>query len=78
MPARDPFGQPFWVDNFVFGQTGAGNRWVKGSYIEGTELIGSVIIRLTEPGNADLPGRFFQFPPPGAPTKCYRADQKQS
>jgi hypothetical protein len=42
VPARDPFDQPFWVDNFVFGQTGAGNRWVKGSYIEGTELIDHV------------------------------------
>ncbi len=38
-----PFGQPFWVDNLVFGQTGAGNNSVMGAYIEGTELIGSVL-----------------------------------
>ena len=25
-----PFGQLFRSDNFVFGQTGAGNNWVKG------------------------------------------------
>ena len=29
-----PFNQHFWVDNFVFGQTGVGNMWVKGSYTE--------------------------------------------
>ena len=38
-----PLGQPFWVDNLVFGQTGAGNNSVKGAYIEGTGLIGSVL-----------------------------------
>ncbi len=36
---RGPFGQPFWVDNFVFGQTGAGNNWVKAAYTKGTALI---------------------------------------
>ena len=29
--------------NFVFGQTGAGNKWAKGHYIEGAELIDSVL-----------------------------------
>ena len=34
-----PFGQIFRPDNFVFGQTGAGNNWAKGHYTEGAELI---------------------------------------
>merc|ERR1719362_2056185 len=33
-----PFGQLFRPDNFVFGQTGAGNNWAKGHYTEGAEL----------------------------------------
>ena len=32
-----PFGQLFRPDNFVFGQTGAGNNWAKGHYTEGAE-----------------------------------------
>jgi hypothetical protein len=27
-----PFGQIFRPDNFVFGQSGAGNNWAKGHY----------------------------------------------
>merc|ERR1712110_963235 len=38
-----PFGQLFRPDNFVFGQTGAGNNWAKGHYTEGAELIHSVL-----------------------------------
>merc|ERR1719343_6415 len=38
-----PFGQLFRPDNFVFGQTGAGNNWAKGHYTEGAELIDSVL-----------------------------------
>ncbi|GFQ06152.1 phospholipase d delta [Phtheirospermum japonicum] len=34
-----PFGQIFRPDNFVFGQSGAGNNWAKGHYTEGAELI---------------------------------------
>lgn len=30
-----PFGQLFRPDNFVFGQSGAGNNWAKGHYTEG-------------------------------------------
>ncbi|KAK7249749.1 tubulin-like protein [Aureococcus anophagefferens] len=37
-----PFGQLFRPDNFVFGQTGAGNNWAKGHYTEGAELIDSL------------------------------------
>jgi tubulin beta len=38
-----PYGQIFRPDNFVFGQSGAGNNWAKGHYIEGAELIDSVL-----------------------------------
>lgn len=31
-----PYGQIFRPDNFVFGQTGAGNNWAKGHYTEVT------------------------------------------
>ena len=37
------FGQLFRPDNFVFGQSGAGNNWAKGHYTEGAELIDSVL-----------------------------------
>jgi len=37
------FGQIFKPDNFVFGQSGAGNNWAKGHYTEGAELIDSVL-----------------------------------
>ena len=33
-----PFGQLFRPDNFVFGQSGAGNNWAKGHYTEGKSL----------------------------------------
>ena len=36
-----PFGQSFRSDNFVLEQ--AGNSWAKGHYIEGAELIDSVL-----------------------------------
>ena len=38
-----PIGQPLRPDNFVFGQTGAGNSWAKGHYSEGAELIDFVM-----------------------------------
>ena len=31
-----PYGAIFRPDNFVFGQSGAGNNWAKGHYTEGT------------------------------------------
>jgi tubulin beta len=37
-----PFGNLFRPDNFVFGQSGAGNNWAKGHYTEGAELVDSV------------------------------------
>ncbi|BAE54761.1 Tubulin/FtsZ, GTPase domain-containing protein [Aspergillus flavus] len=38
-----PFGQLFRPDNFVFGQSSAGNNWAKGHYTEGAELVDSVV-----------------------------------
>uniref|UniRef100_A0A1A9UYZ5 Tubulin beta chain n=1 Tax=Glossina austeni TaxID=7395 RepID=A0A1A9UYZ5_GLOAU len=38
-----PFGQVFRPDNFVFGQSGAGNNWARGHYTEGAELVDSVL-----------------------------------
>ncbi|KAI3758315.1 hypothetical protein L6452_05874 [Arctium lappa] len=37
------YGQIFRPDNFVFGQSGAGNNWTKGHYTEDAELIDSVL-----------------------------------
>jgi len=36
-------GKLFKPDNFVFGQSGAGNNWAKGHYTEGAELVDSVL-----------------------------------
>lgn len=38
-----PYGSLFRPDNFVFGQTGAGNNWAKGHYTEGAELVDSIL-----------------------------------
>ena len=38
-----PYGGLFRPDNFVFGQSGAGNNWAKGHYTEGAELVDSVM-----------------------------------
>jgi len=38
-----PYSQLFRPDNFVFGQSGAGNNWAKGHYTEGAELVDSVL-----------------------------------
>ncbi|XP_023707072.1 tubulin beta-1 chain [Cryptotermes secundus] len=38
-----PFGQIFTPDNFIFGESGAGNNWAKGHYTEGAELVDSVL-----------------------------------
>ncbi|OEU22924.1 putative beta tubulin [Fragilariopsis cylindrus CCMP1102] len=37
------FGTMFRPDNFVFGQSGAGNNWAKGHYTEGAELVDNVM-----------------------------------
>ena len=36
-----PFGQLSRPDNFVFGQSNAGNNWDKGHYTEGVSRFGS-------------------------------------
>uniref|UniRef100_A0A3B5B806 Tubulin/FtsZ GTPase domain-containing protein n=1 Tax=Stegastes partitus TaxID=144197 RepID=A0A3B5B806_9TELE len=38
-----PFGQIFRPDDFVFGQSGAGNNWAKGHKTEGAKLVDSVL-----------------------------------
>ncbi|KAG7176257.1 Tubulin beta-1 chain-like 2 [Homarus americanus] len=38
-----PYGSLFKPDNFVFGQSGAGNNWAKGHYTEGAELVDSAL-----------------------------------
>ncbi|GAM25142.1 hypothetical protein SAMD00019534_083170, partial [Acytostelium subglobosum LB1] len=38
-----PNGQLFRPDNFINGQSGAGNNWAKGHYTEGVELVESVL-----------------------------------
>merc|ERR1739844_225067 len=38
-----PYGGIFRPNNFVFGQSGAGNNWAKGHYTEGAELVDSVL-----------------------------------
>jgi len=38
-----PYGNVFRPDNFVFGQSGAGNNWAKGHYTEGAELVDSIM-----------------------------------
>ena len=37
------FGKLFRPDNFVFGQSGAGNNWAKGHYTEGAELVDAIM-----------------------------------
>ncbi|KAL1921136.1 uncharacterized protein VTP21DRAFT_10852 [Calcarisporiella thermophila] len=38
-----PYGKLFRPDNFVFGQSGAGNNWAKGYYTEGAELVENIL-----------------------------------
>ncbi|XP_077971662.1 tubulin beta-4 chain-like [Styela clava] len=38
-----PYGRLFRPDNFIFGQSGAGNNWAKGHYTEGAELVDEVM-----------------------------------
>jgi tubulin beta len=53
-----PYGEMFRPDNFIFGQTGAGNNWAKGHYTEGAELVESVteVIRKEAEGSDSLQG----------------------
>ncbi|KAN0060129.1 Tubulin beta chain (Beta tubulin) [Thecaphora frezii] len=50
-----PIGSLFRPDNFVFGQSGAGNNWAKGHYTEGAELVDSVLdVVRKEAENCDM------------------------
>lgn len=50
-----PMGNIFRPDNFVFGQSGAGNNWAKGHYTEGAELVDSVLdVVRKEAENCDM------------------------
>ncbi|KAJ6482080.1 Tubulin/FtsZ, GTPase domain-containing protein [Mycena polygramma] len=53
-----PLGTLFRPDNFVFGQSGAGNNWAKGHYTEGAELVDSVldVVRKEAEGTDSLQG----------------------
>ncbi|KAJ7069895.1 tubulin beta chain [Mycena amicta] len=53
-----PLGALFRPDNFVFGQSGAGNNWAKGYYTEGAELVDSVldVVRREAEGADSLQG----------------------
>jgi len=53
-----PVGSLFRPDNFVFGQSGAGNNWAKGHYTEGAELVDSVldVVRREAEGSDSLQG----------------------
>ncbi|CAH8623257.1 unnamed protein product [Schistosoma mattheei] len=49
-----PFGRLFHPDNFVFGQSGAGNNWANGHYTEGAELVDSILdVVRKEAGSCD-------------------------
>jgi tubulin beta len=37
------YGSLFRPDNFIFGQSGAGNNWAKGHYTEGAELVDNIM-----------------------------------
>lgn len=38
-----PFGELYRPDNFVYGQSGAGNNWAKGHFTEGADILESVL-----------------------------------
>jgi tubulin beta len=52
------YGKMFRLDNFIFGQSGAGNIWAKGYHTEGAELIDSLfnVIRREAEECSDLQG----------------------
>ncbi|XP_032456495.1 tubulin beta chain-like isoform X2 [Nasonia vitripennis] len=54
-----PYGEIYHPDNFVFGNSGAGNNWAKGHYTDGAELVDNVmeVIR-RETESCDCPQGF--------------------
>ena len=63
-----PNGQIFRPDNFVFGQSGAGNNWAKGHYTEG-EYRGAALlaaeqrqdVRPSLPDECEVECSWYQF-----------------
>jgi len=53
-----PYGKLFRPDNFIYGQSGAGNNWAKGHYTEGAELVDNVldVVRKEAEGCESLQG----------------------
>merc|ERR1712117_799153 len=47
-------GKAFKPDNFVFGNSGAGNNWAKGHYTEGAEIVEQAIDVVSGQLNGDL------------------------
>ena len=57
-----PYGSLFRPDNFVFGQSGAGNNWAKGHYTEGAELVDQVLdVVRKEAGKLRMSSRFPNY-----------------
>ena len=56
-------GNLFRPDNFIFGQSSAGNVWAKGHYTEGAELVDSVldVVRREAEGCDSLQGPNHPF-----------------
>ena len=59
--------QIFRPDNFVFGQSGAGNNWAKGHYTEGKKsfLFGTIVEWQTRPRRRPSGCQKFPFPRDG-------------
>ena len=49
-----PYGQIFRPDNFIYGQSGAGNNWAKGHYTEGMGLKYYMYLILLNTCNDDI------------------------
>jgi len=47
-----PLANLFKPDNFIFGQSGAGNNWAKGHYTEGAEMVDQVMEMLRKEAEA--------------------------
>ena len=54
-----PFGQLFRPDNFVFGQSGAGNNWAKGHYTEGKYMVSLVPLPWLQAGRSPALAALF-------------------
>ncbi|KTG45930.1 hypothetical protein cypCar_00004837 [Cyprinus carpio] len=56
-----PIGQLFRPDNFIHGNSGAGNNWAKGHYTEGAELVEQVVDRVRNEAESCDCMQGFQF-----------------